>query len=322
MTCPNYNSKEWKDILEEEGGNEAAALKTWTKRFGTEEAGEANKEIGSDDYREEGEGFQTEEEENADAFSSVTSKLKIHIANKVDYLKRTEMTLKTEKIKELETLSALMGTLDELDSINAFVKYSYDQALQAEEYMQKTLDGKGTFTNKEMIDRITALLDYANNYNILDEIEQSDINEYFSNPVKGVTERPEGDITAQEMLAYALQTRAKVKTKVQSVGIPLMAKFLHGYMPENVEERLQVEIDALQARIDTVNASSNLSDKRKQEKIEEFQARILSFQSFSPSEASLVKLLREASNNEGLIDYLLMPLISSPDSALALLEEL
>ena len=318
MTCPNYNSKEWRDLLKEEGGNEAAALKTWTKRYGTEETGEANKEIGSDDYREEGEGFQTEEEENADAFSSVINKLKTHIANKIDYLKRTEMTLKTEKIKELETLLALMGTLDELDSINAFVKYSYDQALQAEDYMQKTLDGKGTFTNKEMIDRITALLDYANNYNILDEIEQSDINEYFSNPVKGITERPEGDITAQEMLAYALQTRAKVKSKVQNVGIPLMAKFLHGYMPENVEERLQVEIDAIQKRMDNVNASSKLSDKRKKEKIEEFEARILSFQNFSPSEASLIKLLKEASNNEGLIDYLLMPLISSPDSALAL----
>ena len=95
MTCPNYNSKEWKDILEEEGGDKVAALKTWPKRFGTEEAGEANEEIGSDDYREEGEGFQTEEEENADAFSSVINKLKTHIANKVDYLKRTEMTLKT-----------------------------------------------------------------------------------------------------------------------------------------------------------------------------------------------------------------------------------
>ena len=44
----------------------------------------------------------------------------------------------------------------------------------------------------------------------------------------------------------------------------------------------------------------------------------LSLQNFSPSETSLIKLLREASTNEGIIDYLLMPLISSPDSALAL----
>ena len=318
MTCPNYNSKEWKDILEEEGGDEVAALETWTKRFGAEEDGEANEALDPDEYREEGEGFQTEEEEEADTFSSVVNKLRIHITNKIDYLKRTEMSLKTEKIKELETLLALMGTLDELDSINAFVKYSYDQALQAEDYMQKTLDGKGTFSNKEMIDRITALLDYANNYNILDEIEQSDIDQYFSNPVKGVTERPEGDVTAQEMLAHALQTRAKVKTKVQNVGIPLMAKFLHGYMPENVEERLQEEVNALQKRIDNINASSNLSDKRKIEKIEELQERMQTFQGFSPSEASLIKLLKEASSSEGLIDYLLMPLISSPDSALAL----
>ena len=47
-----------------------------------------------------------------------------------------------------------------------------------------------------------------------------------------------------------------------------MAKFLHGYMPENVEDRLQVEIDAIQKRMDNVKASTKLSDKRKQEKIE------------------------------------------------------
>ena len=218
MSCPNYNSKEWKDILEEAGGNKDLAMELWTKRF----------DSGAEytNTREDGEGFETEEEGDQNNFTKVMNRLKVYVENKIQYLERTEISAKSDKIAELKKLQELMGTLDELESINEFIRYAYDEAIVAEEYMKTTLAKIKTLEPREAIKRLTALQDYANNYNILDEISKADIDEYFSKPVSGVTERPEGDVTAQEMITYAITTRNQIKSKILTEGIPLMADFL------------------------------------------------------------------------------------------------
>ena len=318
MSCPNKNSKEWKEILEEVNGNEELAMEEWTRRFGDEES------LNAESVSDESEGEAVEDaiedvvDEDTNNFSKIISKLRIHVENKIQLLERTEITLKSEKLQELKNLRKLMEALPELESINQFVTYSYEQALEAEDYMKKTLEQIKKLPAREAIKRITALQDYANNYNILDEIDEADINEYFNKPISGVTERPEGDITAQEMLTYAIQTRNQIKNKVRTQGIPLMADFLLEYAPDSIEEYTKDQIESLQRRIDNVKRNPKLSDEKKAKRIAELEEQIEKEQNFTLDKKNLVNLLTAASSDQAIIDYLMSPLISSPDSALSL----
>lgn len=318
MSCPNKNSKEWKEILEEVNGNEELAMEEWTRRFGDEES------LNAESVSDESEGEAVEDsiedvvDEDTNNFSRVLSKLRIHVENKIQLLERTEITLKSEKLQELKNLRKLMEALPELESINQFVTYSYEQALEAEDYMKKTLEQIKKLPAREAIKRITALQDYANNYNILDEIDEADINEYFSKPISGVTERPEGDITAQEMLTYAIQTRNQIKNKVQTQGIPLMADFLLEYAPDSIEEKTKDQIESFQRRIENVKRSTKLNDEQKRKSVAWLQEQIEKEQNFTLDKKNLISLLTSASGDQAIIDYLMTPYISSPDSALGL----
>lgn len=310
MSCPNYNSKEWKDILAEANGNKDLAMELWTKRF------DSGAEYSN--TREKGEGFETEEEASANNFTTLTNRLRIYVENKIQYLERTEISAKSDKIAELKNLQSLMETLDEMDSINEFVKYAYDEAITAEEFMKKTLASIKTLEPREAIKRLTILQDYANNFNILDDISKADVAEYFSKPISGVTERPESDVTAQEMITYAITTRNEIKNKILSKGIPLMADLLLEYAPSSVKDKVQDQLDALQRRIDNISASTKLSDERKAEKIQELRNQMDEYRNFTLDKQKLVNTLRTVSSDQNLADFLMSPLISSPDSALSL----
>lgn len=315
MSCPNKNSKEWKEILEEVNGNEELAMEEWTKRYGDDES--LNEESVSDESEGEA-AVEDVVDEDTNNFSKVINKLRVHVENKIQFLEKTEITLKSDKLKELKSLQQLMNTLPELESINQFITYAYEQSLEAEAYMKKTLADIKKLPPKEAMKRITALHEYANNYNILDEIDEADINEYFSKPVSGVTERPEGDITAQEMLTYAIQTRKQIKNKVRTEGIPLMADFLLEYAPESIEDYTKDQIESLQRRIENVKNSSKLSDEKKRKRIAELEELIEKEQNFTLDKKNLVNLLTTASSDQAFIDFIMTPFISSPDSALGL----
>jgi hypothetical protein len=318
MSCPNKNSKEWKDLLNEVNGNEELAMEEWTKMYGDDES--LNEEPVSDQAEGEAVEDSTEDvvDEGTNNFSRVINKLRVHVQNKIDFLERTEITLKSDKLQELRNLQKLMNTLPELESINQFVTYAYEQALEAEDYMKKTLEQIKTLPAREAIKRITALQDYANNYNVLDEIDQADINEYFSKPAAGITERPEGDVTAQEMIAYAIQTRNQIKNKVRTQGIPLMADLLLEYSPDSIEEYTKDQIESYQRRIDNVKRSTKLNDQQKQKRVAELEEKIEKEQNFTLDKKNLVNILTSASTDQALIDYLMTPYISSPDSAMGL----
>lgn len=310
MSCPNYNSQEWKDILAEANGNKDLAMELWTKRFDS-----------SAEYtntREEGEGFQKEEETESDNFSKVINKLRVYVENKILYLEKTEISAKSDKIAELKNLKKLMTELDGLESINEFFKYAYEEAIKAEEYMKKTLSEIERLDPKEAIKRILVLHDYANNYNILDDISKEDIAQYFSKPVSGITERPEGDVTAQEMISYAIQTRNNIKNKVISEGIPLMADFLLQYAPSSTKAKIQDQLDALERRMQNVSNNPKLSDAKKTKRLAELQEESDQYRGFTLDKQKLVETLRATSTDQGLLDFLMSPLISSPDASLGL----
>lgn len=316
MSCPNKNSKEWKDAMNRANGNEEEAMRIWTTEYDQE--GDAGSEPQTDDIKIAQEEF--EPEEKTDSFSKMVERLRIYLQNKIEVLQRTETTLKSEKIDELKKLQKNMEELDNLQSINAFVNYAYDQALQADELMRKTYDRikKNKIPRKEAINLLTALLEYANNYNILDDIDQADIDEYFSGSLKDILEKDPDNLTAQDKLKFSIITRNKIKASVNNEGIEFIADFLLDYAPASVEDKILKQVEAYRKRIEDVRNNPKNTQEFITKRVAELQEQINTWQGFTLDKQNIVNLLKQATKDEALIDYLFTPLISSNDSVLAL----
>ena len=316
MSCPNKNSKEWKDAMNRANGNEEEAMRIWTTEYDQEGDGGSDPQI--DDIEMAQEEF--ESEEKTDSFSDLVQRLRIYLQNKIEILQRTETTLKSEKIDELKKLQKNMSELENLESINAFVDYAFNQANQAYELMGKVSKKiqSGRVGRKEAIDSLVALLEYANNYNILDDIDASDIDDYFSGSVEEIMNKKPDQMTAQDKLTFAINTRNRIKSQVNNQGIELMADFLLDYAPESVEEKVSEQIAVFRQRIEGVRNNPKNKPEFIAKRTKELQDQIDEWQNFTLDKANLVKFLKEAVRDEAVVDYLFTPLISSNDSVLAL----
>jgi predicted CopG family antitoxin len=316
MSCPNKNSKEWKDAMNRANGNEEEAMRIWTTEYDQE--GDGGSEPQTDDIKMAQEEF--EPEEKTDSFSDLVQRLRIYLQNKIEILQRTETTLKSEKIDELKKLQKNMSELENLESINAFVDYAFNQANQAYELMGKVSKKiqSGRVGRKEAIDSLVALLEYANNYNILDDIDASDIDDYFSGSVEEIMNKKSDQMTAQDKLTFAINTRNRIKSQVNNQGIELMADFLLDYAPESVEEKVSEQIAVFRQRIEGVKDNPKNKPEFIAKRTKELQDQINEWQNFTLDKANLIKFLKEAVRDEAIVDYLFTPLISSNDSVLAL----
>ncbi len=213
-----------------------------------------------------------------------------------------------------------MSELENLESINAFVDYAFNQANQAYELMGKVSKKiqSGRVGRKEAIDSLVALLEYANNYNILDDIDASDIDDYFSGSVEEIMNKKPDQMTAQDKLTFAINTRNRIKSQVNNQGIELMADFLLDYAPESVEEKVSEQIAVFRQRIEGVKDNPKNKPEFIAKRTKELQDQIDEWQNFTLDKANLVKFLKEAVRDEAIVDYLFTSLISSNDSVLAL----
>lgn len=316
MSCPNKNSKEWKDAMNRANGNEEEAMRIWTTEYDQE--GDAGSEPQTDDIKMAQEEF--EPQEKTDSFSELVQRLRIYLQNKIEILQRTETTLKSEKIDELKKLQKNMSELENLESINAFVEYAYNQANQAYELMGKVLKRiqNNRINRKEAIDSLVALLEYANNYNILDDIDASDIDDYFSGSVEEIMKKSSDELMAQDKLTFAINTRNRIKSQVNNQGIELMADFLLDYAPASIEEKISEQIEKYKQRIEDVKNNPKNKPEFVAKRTKELQDQISEWQNFTLDKSNIIKFLKEAVRDESLIDYIFTPLISSNDSVIAL----
>jgi hypothetical protein len=128
---------------------------------------------------------------------------------------------------------------------------------------------------------------------------------------------PDDKLTPQQMLSKARNIRDTIKQKYLKEGIPLMADFLLQYKVD-VSEKSNAEIENLRKRIDSIEADTKVSDKFKAKRIAELEERITILQNFSLDKRGMINLLKEASTDTSVLDYLISPLISSEDAALSL----
>jgi hypothetical protein len=300
LTCPIKTSQEYQDILKEANGNEERALELWTERGYV-----YDKDL--NEYQETEKTAVDPEDARDDKLSSLVDKMRLYVSKQVKMLEgkkfKNQEVLVEEKKKLLETLKALDG----VDSINMFVKDAYERAKDAEKKFKLILDKVGTVENKDLLVELAAINDFANGYSILDEISKQDIYKFFS------SEKTEKDSdtnkTAQDMLSDAVTIRENIKMKYVQVGIPLMADWLLEYQAEGIQGKVEPHLEYLKKRLAT---TTNEKDKLS------LQDSINTWSTFVLDKKSLVDLLTRASKDEGIIDYLISPLISSNDQSLGL----
>lgn len=315
LSCPNENSEEWKRTLLEAGGNRERALAMW-QQDGYDEIPDLNLKVEDSTFKDErqGETDKTDPEKDTQ-FSSLIDKIKIYLHKKAAMLKQKKLVDQKAKQYEYARLIENFEAAEGAESINIFVKDAYEKSEQASKVFAHMLAHKDEYTKEEMLQKLTAVADFANGYSILDEIDKADIEEYFKIKVDEAT--PDDKLTPQQMLAKAIRTRDKIRQKYLSEGIPLMADYLLGYKAD-VSAKTLVEVEGLRKRIDNIQSDSKLSDDFKKKRIQELEERISTLQSFSIDKKGMVDILQAANSDESVLDYMISPLISSEDSALAL----
>ena len=301
LKCPIKTSQEYQDILKEANGNEERAKELWVER-GFEDNDDLNEyDIADKDSQED------PEDSREDKLSSLVDKMRLYVSKEIKMIegkkfKKQEKVLE-EKKKLLDTLKALDG----VDSINMFVKEAFNKSKNASLAFEAILQKASTADRKELLVELAAINDFANGYSILDEISKQDVYNYFSSEVD--EKDPDSNKTAQEMLTYAITVKNNIKKKYVQVGIPLMAEWLLEYQAEGIEDRIQPHIESLKQRLAT--------ETKEKEKLR-IQEEINVWTNFSLDKKSLVEILTRATKDEGVIDFLISPLISSNDESLGL----
>ena len=310
LTCPIKTSQEYQDILKEANGNEERALELWIERG-------YNYDADLNEYKETEPSTEIDPEDaRDDKLSSLVDKMRLYVSKEIKMFEgrkvKDQEVFKKKKEKLLETLKALDG----VDSINMFVKDAYEQAQHAKKRFDLILSNIGTEDNKDILNELSSINEFANGYSILDEINKQDIYNFFS---AGKDDRdPSTNMTAQDMLSDAVTIRDNIKKKYVQVGIPIMADWLLQYQAEGIEEKVLPHLETLKNRLAEVQASTNMSDKKKEKEVKALEDSIETWQNFSLDKKSLVELLTKANQDEGVIDYLISPLISSNDQSLGL----
>lgn len=315
LTCPNEASIEWKRTLKQAGGNREEALKLWNKSEYSE-----NENLNFIDLEDNIEGeAETLEEESGD-FNETLDKVKLYIGKKIEGLKKVKVENQEKAKNTLKRLEENMKALEGVESINLFINDAFNRSLRAKKEFAALMKKKDQMTDKEILDKLVSLNDFANNYSILDEISESDVYSFFSNETG--TGKNFEDYTPQDKLSEAMVIRNEIKLNFVKQSIPLMAKTLLKYKSDTADARVNAQIEELQKKLDTVTANPNLASKAKEKLMTSLQAQIEQLQSYLLDEESLEQQLRLASKDESILDFWMNPLISSEDGALALFAKL
>lgn len=314
LSCPIESSEEWQKILAEANGNRERALELWEERGYAEN--ENLNEIPVDEEADKAVDEEAEAEASPDDFTKLVDRIKLYLNKQLDDLSRKKIKNQTFKTKRLQELIKHLDALEGVEAINEFIDDAYEKSKKAKARFDNILKNKDKAGIKELINELTAINDFASGYSILDEISSKDMNDFFSSPAR--TGKNEADYNPQDKLSYAIEVKNAIKSKFVTEGIPLMAKTLVYYKSGTSEEKVKSQIEATQKRIEDITADAGLSSAAKERKLKAEQETLDKLNSFLIDEESMIETLTLASKDEDALDFLVAPLISSEDSALAL----
>jgi hypothetical protein len=346
LTCPNKSSKEWKEVLAEANGIEAEALKLWTQKYPNEETDPGNP-IDITDYPTENTvGEQADPDDENTEFKKVVNEIKTFLKKQLAILKRKTVTNQAVKEGKIQKTIEQLEGLDEAEAIDTFITEAYNQAISVRNRYSKFLKDKNSMNKKDAIKELVSFHEFANGYNILDEISSLNLDKFFnvaggadladsfkellaSNDMDNtelISEirkklkvfDSEGKFTAEYKLGEAIITRDNIKKSFVKESIPLMADFLWQYKSDYKSKNLDDLKAYYTTRIEELESDTVMNPDKKAKRLAGLKQDLGKLDSFVTDKKGLEELLKLTLNDEGVFDYLVSPLISSPDAVLAL----
>lgn len=316
-SCPNTNSEEWKNILAMNNGNVQRAREEWEIQFGSDEALNGDPDL-------EDVPIEVFEDETVDefieepTFGRSLKKVKIFLKAKQYELNRKKVQNQKAKQAGLARIIKNLNELEGVEAINAFIEHAYTEGMETRKLLNEALKKRreGTIETKEFLDILSAANQFANGYNILDEISKEDIDRYFSKPVSST--KPISELTPQEKLTIAIANRNNIKTVFEEKAIDLIAETLISYRSSRGTLTIQQNIKAAEERIENIKNDKSLTDKARARELADKEKRLAEWKALMLDKEALVTLLRETSKHENIFDAYLNPLISSGDAPLSL----
>ena len=326
-TCPNKNSPQWKAVLKRAQGNEDLALEIWIEE-GYSENPDLNVKEQSEEAIEAEKVDEITPKESGDSLQNLVDKTVLYLRNRSRALSKMKFKNKKDQDRQYNRLKALRENIEEAEgvkSITLFIDEAYKQSLQQKSLMKEfTINAqKEDAQRKDLLNDLIVLNDYATSYNFLDEINKQDIFDYFNTTEEESAAIFEKDddgkskLTPQQKLKEAISIRDTIKQRVLTEAIPLMADFLLDARSTFSAAGLKQEIEIINKQIKDIQ-ESNRSEKKKESLIKSKQAQLNYLSTKATDKEQMIKNLQMASVDEGVFDYLIGPLISSPDSAVAL----
>lgn len=309
LACPIESSEEWKKTLASAGGNRDKALEKWR----------ADTKLSTDvtlNEKKESTDEPVEEVKSEDPFSKLIQHIKLFLATQYKILSTKVVGNQKEKLDELQRVIDAFTALEGVESINMFIKDAYEKSEKVITRFNKVIGNKDSKTRKELIKELADINNFVNGYSILNEISQKDIYNFFNEDVDPSI--PASELTPQQMLSRALTVRRVVQEQFIEIGIPLMAEFLSEYQSGYSTENIAEEVSRVQGKMNSVKKDPTLTDEEKAKKTSKLQEELDKYQKYSLDVKGLEDILRSASSDTSVIDFLISPLISSEDAALAL----
>lgn len=248
--------------------------------------------------------------------NKLANKVKLYLEKQYKILKKKHLPGQKLKESRLENLLSNIKALQGIESITAFIEDAYDQTGTAEEELEKLLENKENLTRHELITKLSAFNEFANGYSILDEISKENIEELRISVKKRRESGGEDNIATK--LLKAIESKRLIQETYLSEGIPLLADYLLESKSESLTEAARAEIKVAEDRLEEKKKNKTLSAKTKAKDIKDLEERIAKLRGYDLDKDTLIKQLKLASSDEGAIDFLFSPLISSSDSVLAL----
>jgi hypothetical protein len=305
VSCPIKSSKEYQDILAQANNNEEEALRLWNENEKLRDNPDLNE-------------FTEEEpvEEESSPFKELIDKVILFLTKQLSDLKRKKLVDQTAKEKGLAELIANIKAAEGVQSINIFIDDAIKLSRQAHSRFKTIIANKENLTTHQMIEQLTSVNDFIKGYSVINEIDKVDMS-VFSEDDTLITGIELSKMNPKSKLKEIKLIRDEINKEYVEKGIPLLAEFLSEFSPESLKDQSTNLIETAQKRIQEIEASSR-TEEQKAKEIEPLQDRIDNILRSRGDKESLIKSLKEAYKDEGVLDYLLAPIISSPDSVIAL----
>ena len=329
-TCPNKNTKEWKETMLLSQNNEKLAMEVWVKK-GYADIVSLNKEDTKGLSQKEINNLEKDQEKKESDFQKtdlqiLSERTKIHLRRRVEALGKVKIKDATVRKSKLQKLLKNMEALDEIQSINEFIGEQYKVTESLMINMEQIVDdAKSNPMDGSLVERLVEINNAVNgSEDVLKDIANNkDIVDFFntqSEERKDDSIEDVDELSIQDMLYKTLANRVNLKRRVNTEAMPLIADWLmssRSSYANNLDsnyKRILEDIEKQKKNFEEGKISAFRYKKIKNKQDSDLNKA----KNIVVDKDDLINTLREASREDSVLDFMIGPAITSPDAVVAL----